>query len=476
MSEALAVDEITPPPRLPRSLLLTYAAPSVGTHFTFMLMGLYFVKFGVDVLRLEPAVIGGLMLVSRLWDAFSDPIAGYLSDRTRTRFGRRRPWIAGAALPFGISVVMLWSPPASLSETALTAWIGIGLIVLYTAYTGLMVPYGALGAELSQDYHDRTRLFAYRQGVGAAGLILGAVAFYLMLEAEDPATAPWGLESRALGSAIAVVSLVLVCGFALVLVLRLRERPDYQDRGPMRVFGAFADVWRNPHARPLLAIQGLHFFSMIVLTMTAGFMFDHVMDETSANVFVLVFCYVAGTFCTIPLWVRFSERYGKNRVWSVSLLAIGFVYLLMFAGLRDGLPTGLFPLIVSGLAAGFLGGAGSGNFVLSHSMQADVIDYDEHTTGERKEGAYLATWSFVEKCAGALAAGVIGLALQWVGYERGAEEQSATTRLTILALMSLLPAACHFAGALLLRGFALNQTEHARIRTELDARRRAERP
>ena len=104
MSDALPIEEIgfSPSPAqagpLPVSVLLTYSAPSIGLHFTFMLMGLYFFKFATDVLLLAPAVLGVLIGGSRLWDAVSDPIAGYLSDRTRTRYGRRRPWMAAAAL------------------------------------------------------------------------------------------------------------------------------------------------------------------------------------------------------------------------------------------------------------------------------------------------------------------------------------------------------------------------------------------
>jgi GPH family glycoside/pentoside/hexuronide:cation symporter len=476
MSSALPALEAAPPPvpgreeRLSVSQLLVYAFPSIGTHFTLMLMGLYFIKFGVDVLLIAPGVMGALMVVSRLWDALSDPIAGYLSDRTRTRFGRRRPWIAAAALPFGISVVMLWSPPASLGGTAVVVWVGAGLLLFYTAYTALMVPYGALGAELSQDYHDRTRLFAYRQAVGAVGMILGVGAFYLLLEAERPDGGVLALGSRQVGSAVALGSLVLVCASVSVLVARLRERPDYRDRGPARVFGAFGDVWRNPHARSLLGVQALHFYSIVTLSMTAGFMFQHVMRMPTWVTSVFVACFVSGSFGAIPFWIRLSLRYGKDRVWRASLVAVGCLYTTMFFGLRGGMSEDLVSLLISGLGAFLIGATQSGNFVLSHSMQADVIDYDEHQTGERKEGAYLATWSFVEKCSGALAAGVIGLTLQLVGYEPGSE-QSEATRLTILGLMSLGPASCHFAAAFLLRRFSLDEGEHARIRRALDARR-----
>jgi GPH family glycoside/pentoside/hexuronide:cation symporter len=482
MSDALPLDDVAPPPPPPRGTphgtrlsldqMLTYAAPSVGMHFTFLLMGLYFFKFATDTLLVAPAMLGTLVGVSRLWDAISDPLAGYLSDRTRTRFGRRRPWMALAALPFGISMVMLWSPPSGLGDIAVVAWVGVGLLLFYTTYTALLVPYDALGAELSQDYHDRTRLFAYRQGVGALGLMLGVGAFYLLLQSEAPETATWGLSSRDIGQGVAIASLLLVCGTVAVLVLRVRERPDYRDRGPARVFGAFGDVARNPHARRLLGVQGLHFFSVVTLSLVSAFMFQHVMQIPSWLTAVFVACFVLGSVGAIPAWVRLSERFGKDRCWRPSLVIMGAIYTSIFFGLRHGLSQDLLSIAVAGLASACLGGATSGNFVLSRSMQADVIDYDEHETGERKEGAYLATWSFVEKCAGALAAVLIGAALQLVGYEPGAA-QSDATRLTILALMSLVPAACYFGAAWLLRGFALDEAAHARIRSALDARGRS---
>lgn len=477
MSDALPIDEIVPaparprPPPLSRSQMLIYSAPSIGLHFTFLLMGLYFFKFATDVLLVAPAVLGMLVGGSRLWDALSDPIAGYLSDRTRTRLGRRRPWMAAAALPFGLSMVMLWSPPAALAGGWVVAWIAAGLLLFYTTYTAVMVPYGALGAELSQDYHDRTRLFAYRHGVGAAGMLLGVGAFYLLLESEGPGAGRLGLGPRELGSLVAFVSLVLVCLTVGILVACVHERADYRDRGPEHVFGAFADVGRNPHARRLLGVQSLYFFSMVTLSLVAAFMFQHVMRVPSWLTAVFVACFALGTVGAIPLWVRISSRFGKDRCWRAALWVTGLIYLSLFPLMHDGLdPSGLSALIAA-LAAGVLGATQSSNFVLSSSMQADVIDYDEYVTGERKEGAYLAAWSFVEKCAGAFAAVLAGVALQWVGYRPGQVEQDAATRLTILGLMSLVPAVCHFAAALVLRGFALDQSAHAHIRETLDARR-----
>ena len=202
----------------------------------------------------------------------------------------------------------------------------------------------------------------------------------------------------------------------------------------------------------------------------SAFVFQHVMKVPSWATAALVGCFALGTLAMIPVWVRLAARFGKSRCWRYSLCMVGVLYLGMFVGLQNGLSVEPSVLIASGLASALLGGAQASNFVLSRSMQADVIDYDEVGSGERKEGAYLATWSFVEKCSGAAAAIMIGAALQLVDYQPGVE-QSDLARITILGLMSLVPSACHFASALALRGFGLDQEEHVRIRQVLEQRR-----
>jgi GPH family glycoside/pentoside/hexuronide:cation symporter len=453
------------PAPLGRGVLLAYSLPSVALQFAFLLLGLYFLKFATDVLGIAAGVIGGLFAASRLWDALADPIAGYLSDRTRSRLGRRRSWMAVSALPFGLAVWMLWCPPAGVAGVSAVIWVGAGLLIFYTAYTGLTVPYGALGAELSQDYHDRTRLFAWRQGVGAVGTLLGVGAYYLLLEAERGA----GFSSRQVGLGVGIFASLCICATTAVLIARVRERSDYQERGPERVFSAFGDVLRNPHARRLLAVQCSHFFSVAVLSLVSAYVFQYVLGVSSGTASLLVACFAVGVVVAIPVWVPLSRRFGKHRCWSVALWALALFYVAIYFLLDAGLPTGGPAFAALCASTLLLGALQSSNFVLSHSMQADVIDWDEARTGERKEGAYLATWSFGEKCASALAAALVGVALEWVGYAPNAA-QNDSVRLVILALMSFAPAVCHAISALLLMRFGLGEEEHARIRRELATR------
>jgi len=435
-----------------------------------MLMGLYFFKFATDVLLVAPAIMGLLIAGGRFWDGLSDPIAGYLSDRTRSRLGRRRSWLAASALPFGLSVLMLWSPPSGLTGAWVVAWVGLGLFLFYTTYTALAVPYGALGAELSEGYHDRTRVFAYRQGVGAIGLVFAVVGYYLLLESERGAIG--SVSARDLGLGIGVFAAVTLCVTVAFVVARIPERVAYQDRGPERLFGAFGDVMRNPHARRLLVVQCAHFLSVAALSLGSAFLFQYVMEVPSWMAATLVGCFAGGTVLAIPLWVDLSRRFGKHHCWRFALVVVGFLYLGVFFGIDVDFTGSPVVLAATLFFTTLLGAFQCSNFVLSHSLQADVIDFDEVLTDQRKEGAYLATWSFAEKCSAAMAAGLIGFVLEAVGYEPGAS-QGESTRLAILVLMSLVPAACHFLGALVLRGYGLDEREHARIRRVLDERSRS---
>jgi GPH family glycoside/pentoside/hexuronide:cation symporter len=451
--------------RLGRDVLLAYSLPSVALQFAFLLLGLYFLKFATDVLGVAAGVMGLLFAVSRLWDGLADPIAGYLSDRTRSRLGRRRSWLVWSALPFGLSVWMLWCPPPGIEGVWAVVWVGAGLVIFYTAYTGIQVPYGALGAELTQDYHDRTRLFAWRQGIGAFGTLLGVVAYYLLLEAERGA----GFSSRQVGLGVGIFASLCICAGVAVLVARVRERSDYQERGPERIFGAFGDVLKNPYARRLLLVQCSHFFSVAVLSLVSAYVFQYVLHVPSATASLLVASFAIGVVAGIPLWVLLSKRFGKHRCWSAALWVLAALYTALYFVLDAGISTDGAGLGITAASAVLLGVLQSSNFVLSHSMQADVIDWDELQTGERKEGAYLATWSFGEKCAAALAAALTGAALEWVGY-RPNVEQSESVRLMILALMSFAPAVCHVVSALLLMGFGLGEAQHAGIRETLRKR------
>jgi GPH family glycoside/pentoside/hexuronide:cation symporter len=438
-------------PRHPTSGLINYGLPSAGMGFMGILVSTYLMKFSTDVLLIAPATMGLCLGISRIWDAVSDPLIGYLTDRTRTRWGRRRPWMLAGALPMGAGFAMLWAPPEALAGASLGLWMGAALLLFYTAHTMVDVPHSALGAELSTDYHDRTRVFGWKRvlfGLGTLAAVAGIGAFDTL---PDP---------RATGRTVAVLAGGFGIATVIWMTLRVGERAEYQGRGATNPFRATADIVRNPHARLLLAVFLIQQLGVVALTASMPFFSQYVL-KTPEYTFVYIGTFFLSSIVGVPLWLRLAPLYEKRALFMASMIGVAVVIGLMsLAGEGDA-------VFVCTIAA-FGGLFGAGADVLSPSIQADVIDYDELGTGQRKEGAYFATWAFASKTAGGLSTIALGLALAWLEFVPNAE-QSDEVKNGLRALTALLPAILYSSGALLFVRFSLSRSEHARVRAALDA-------
>ena len=444
--------------RLPLAVIWAYCLPTLGIGFMGMLFNIYLMKFSTDVLLIAPAAMGMLFMLGRVWDAISDPLMGYLSDRSSPRRGRRRTFMFAGAIPMWLTLVMLWSPPRAFDGFELVLWMGFALVVYETASTVFFVPYGALGMELTRKYHERTRLFGYRHVIAAAGSAFGLGGVYLLRTAEDP-------RLTALG--IALLGGAVMAGMNLLAAAKLPERAEFQGRGGIDMFKAFGDVFRNPHALLLTIVYGIETFGAAAIGMLAPYIMQYVVKRPDlTEAFILV--YFIPQFVLTPLWIWVSRHVGKKRLWIFSMTATAVAYYSMFFIAESSFGLLWFILIVLGLG----GGCGA---VVAPSVQADVIDYDEYMTGERKEGVYGAVWNMIRKGAGAVTPMVAGFSLTYFGYEPNVD-QSETVKTVMLALMGILPGTCFAIGTLIFLRFSLNEAEHAAIMAELQARHRSARP
>jgi len=457
-TEDVAASPSSDSERLPLSVILTYCLPTLGCGFMFLLVGLYLMKFATDVLLIAPAAMGTIFGLSRVWDAISDPIAGYLSDRTRLRSGRRRPWIFVSMFPIGLAYWMLWSPPASLSPGALTAWMAVAVFGFYSAMTIFIVPHMSLGAELTSDYHDRSRIFGIRHIGWTVGSILALAGMAALIQAESTSIQAARDTAGRLGIGVALFTAVIV-GLAALL---LRERPEFQGRGATRPFAAFADVWKNRHARLLLAVTLVENLGGATIGILTLYVSEYIVgDANLAPVFIL--CYMVPSVASVPLWIPLSRRIGKKRLWLGAQLLTGFSFGgMFFLGHGD-----VYLISILATTAGIAAGAGG---TIAPSIQADVIDYDEYRTGERKEGAYFSAWNLVFKLAYGFTLMLTGYVLQFSGFEPNVE-QSDEVKFALRALYGAFPFACYLGGAALISRFSLDEAAHSRIRAELSARK-----
>ena len=438
--------------RIPTSNILIYSSSVLGVFMASMLVNFYLLKFSTDVLLIGPAVIGFLLLIARVWDAVTDPAAGWLSDRTNTSLGRRRPWFIGSALPLGISIVMLWSPPESLTGTALTVWVGAAILLFYTAYTAFRVPHIAMGAELSRGYHDRTRVFGIMQAVESIGMLSAAGALTFLENAEDP---------RAVARTLAIFIAVFATTLILVAAWKIRERAEFQGRGGPNPWRSFRDVVANPHSRILIGVFFLEQLGFSALVALMPYLSDYVVN-TPGSTGLYLFGAIGSALVSIPLWIYLSRRIGKKPIWIFSIATKAVLFgMAFFFGEGD-----FIPMMIIAVGFGLMNGCGS---VVGPSLKADVIDWDEAETGERKEGSYFAAWNFVQKSAGGVAVWAIGVMLAVTGFVPNVA-QSSETLFGMMLLASAVPGALHLLALFLMIKFSLTEEAYRAARAKADAR------
>lgn len=431
---------------------IAYGAPALGTAFYLFFIQFYFLKFSTDVLLAPPAIMGLLFGLGRVWDALTDPLVGYWSDRTRTRIGRRRPWMLASIPLLCVFSLMVWSPPVSVTGGALIAWIAVALLGFYAAYTCYSIPHASLGPEMSLDHHERSRVFGVYRVAFVLGMMMAFVGIGYAADHEDPR-----------GAAITVATVAAVAATVLLLVPLpfLTEREEFAGRAARSPWSALSDVWDNSHARVLLAAWFAEGLGGGALGVLAPYLAEYVLERPDLIAVIPAF-YIIASVVSIPAWILLSRKYGKRRVWRCSLVGAAFCFSLTLL-VQPG-QLGLLALVLVG--AGFTNGCGG---TIGASMLADCIDFDEWRTGERKEGAYSAAWGFAIKASIACVIVGTGVALQLSGFIPNAR-QTPTALWTLRGLFAGLPVISATLAFFLLRGFSLDEAEHRRIRLELDQR------
>lgn len=446
--------------RLTLPIVLANALPALALSMLGILFYSYLPKFYADVVGIPIATLGILIIVTRLWDALIDPLIGNLSDRTRSRFGRRKPWIALSLLPLVASTWFLLNPP---QEGALALHFFLATLAFFFFWTAIIIPYEALGAELTPDYDERHRLFGFREGAvilgtvvaGALPVIVSAVRD-LGQEAED---------QRELFRHLAlIVSLgILLLVGAFLLLVRERSLGPPAAKGGLRLADYVDPIRRNPPYRLLLVAYTVAAFGSMLPATLLFFYVEHVLQSEWGTRFLLLYLVMGVLF--LPLWVLLARRWEKRTAWLSAMgLNTGAFLGALFLGPGDEWAFVVI-CILSGIGLG-------GTIAIPASMQADVIDDDELRTGSRNEGQLIGLWSIAKKLAQALGAGVAFPILGLAGYVQGSgagQPQSAVWALTLL--YAGVPCLCNAAAIVIAWNYPIDRAAHARLRRCLEERR-----
>ncbi|MBB5699274.1 MFS transporter [Sphingomonas yantingensis] len=419
---------LPPVRRVATATTLAYGFGAVAYGVKDNGFGTFLLLFYNQVMGLPSAQVGFVVMCALLLDAVIDPMIGVASDRTRSRWGRRHPWMYAAALPIALGWVALWNPPA-LSSGWTLAWLFGAAVVVRTAVSAYEVPSQALTPELTADYDERTRITAYRYIFGwTGGLLMLLAAYQLFLVPEAGQTN--GLLNRegyrgfAIAGAIAMFVAITVSAIGTHREIRRLPRPAIEPGGLGTAFRELASAMKN---RPFLILMAAGLFAYTnqgISFALSNYLYTFVWKFETATFAWLAAVLFAGVVIAFVGAPALARTIGKPRAAASMIAAAGLLqatpFALRLAGIfpEPGEPA-MLPIL---FAIYTLNTAVSvGTAILGASMMADVVEHSEVRTGKRSEGVFFAGAFFVQKCTSGIGIFVSGLILAAVGFPEGAK-------------------------------------------------------
>lgn len=434
---------------LSRGDLAAYALLALPLAALNLPLNVYVPTFYARNFGLDLAAIGALLLAARLLDIITDPLIGQWQDRTTSRFGRRKPWIA-LALPFLIlASFMLFVPQPDLVGGVGLGYLFFWLSAAYLAWTIMQLGYGAWGAELSSDYHERSRITGWREGFVIAGIITAAaLPAVLGLDPGDP-------------KALFALFILMAIGIPLAAWLLLTRVPDPQPtkQKPLAWGVGLKLAWGNRPFRQLIAAYILNGIANGLPATLFLLFVEHKLVVPNAAGPLLLLYFLSG-IAAVPLWLKLSYRFGKHRTWAAAMLWACLVFATVLA-------LGPGDVWLFGVICLFSGASLGADLALPVSMQADVVDLDQSRSGQQRTGFYFAAWSMATKLALALAVGLAFPVLDWAGFEaNGSNDDGAIWTLT--ALYALVPVLFKLMAVALVWRFEIDADTQTRLKQTMD--------
>lgn len=376
----------------------------------------FYSYFYVDKLGLGIGLATLARTIFLIWDAVNNPLFGYWSDRTKTRFGRRRPWVFGAIPLFMLTFILIFSPPDGLSENGLFIWFLVALILYEAVATVLWVNYGALFPELFRGDRIRAKASAIQQGYQVVALLIGTALTPIL----------FGM----MGFSNMSILYALIFGvFMFLCMMSVREQPEVMPGEPLKLVEAFRQTLKN---KKFWVFNISNSFAQTVnglISSIIPFYAKYVLQISEKQVSILLAAVFVSVIPLVFVWYFIIRKMDGVKAWRLSLVVYGLSVIPLWFGYD----------LVSGVAAGIAVGFGLAGFLVTPAMvSGNIIDEDAEVTGQRREGIYTAVSGFITRSSGlisALAFFVVGMIF---GYESG-DNPGSDPESTFRYLISVIP-------------------------------------
>ncbi|MBT4161511.1 MAG: MFS transporter [Gammaproteobacteria bacterium] len=440
--------------RLKNSTLFYYSVTEIPVMMGFFPAAVFIPRFYASDVGVPLALVGTYILLARIVDVITDPLMGFVSDRVRTPWGQRKPWVLLSAPVMMLAIYMLFMPPEGAGGSHMLFW----MLVLGLGQTMVIIPYWSWGAELSKDYNERSRITGWRAQAGIVGNF--ATQFIPIMAAVLFA---YSTDTKSVLHMVGITIIILMPICVLITVSKVPEpvRPP-QDRVKV-MDGLKLMITNGPFLRLVIAFMigqiGLNITTPLYL-----FFLSDVLGAEDKTPYILSI-YMVTSFASVPFWVWLSTRISKHRAYVCAFALIAFAhpfYLLLGEG-------DVWWMIPVTLLTGFASGGFSQ--MLPSAMKADVIDYDTLRTGENRAALFFSAWSFAQKSTASIGAAIamFGLALLGFNAEPGAVNGPGEL-FGLRFLFSAFPSIFFLGGALIIWNFPITPERQAEIRAEIEAR------
>lgn len=470
-------------PGLSRREKVAYGLGDVSNGLAVSSVGFWLLIYLTDVAGLSAFLAGVAIMIGRAWDAVTDPVMGWVTDHTRSRWGKRLPYLLFGAIPYALAYFSLWVVPEFESQNSIFIYVTLSLIAFNTCLTVVFVPYTSLTAAITNDYDERTSLTGFRMFCSQSAFLIGAaVPSFLVLWVVNGSGVSF-FESLGIqhlfgswGGSPRQGYFIMASLFAVIMVLSIwstffgcREKKleldkiETQSKTPLHYARAIVDeLRRNPPFRYAVLILLLTncAATFIAVNLPYYLQYSVSVQEHQTELITLLFLMA---IIMVPVWVKIARKFGKAESYRIAML----IYALVLCALPFITADNAGYLYVVAVLAGIMHSAA---LMIPWAIVPDVVEFDELKTGERREGLFYGGTTFSYKLATAIAVFASGTVLSIIGYQPN-QAQSADVVAGLNNLVGPLPAALLLCGAILSTKYPLTSAKHKEILAELKQKR-----
>lgn len=447
-----------------------YGLGDLSANIMFAAISFYLLYFFVNVGGLKAELASAVFLIAKFWDAFTDYLMGRISDKTKSKWGKRRVYMLFGAVPYGLAFLLLWIAPfGDGAQVGKMIYYTLAYMLFNTTWTVVYIPYNAITANMTDNYDERTSLNGIRIALANVGIILGAALFALFADGQESLFYElFGnarhayLMSAGIFAFISIVIMLLCAG-------NIKERVDDVEQNDKGFFATLKEFFKLPEFRNVMMCYLLSMIGFdIIMAVFMFFINDSLgfSGGTMAMVFVAIplLCAIASSF----VWVKLSEKFNKHKVYTIACIYMAFVLLFAIFVPAKNVATTILLCVFAGFGM-------SAIQILPYASVPDVVEVDEYVNGSRREGAYYGITQFMYKVANGVSIALVSAVLGAFGYIESTDgsviQQPDSALLAVRIVLGALPGVIFLISIIFSHRANLSRERFATIKAELDVRR-----